>query len=192
MFGQGDWTFASFFYFFLSIPFFCVFVHIDFVSVNKKAKKERKDLYNTCLAILTLHLVNLSHLCRYCVCPTKPELRELFVRKGYITITFYSRTLKTPSKNVFLAGWACERGKKWSFLTLNGTWAQVTIEGISFHANHVIQVLFLAKQCNSVFVSCDESALALLCRRHMAFSEWVLVLYSFFVSKAVNNIQKVD
>ena len=102
--------FASFFYFFLSIHFFCVFVHIDFVSVNKKAKKERKDLSNTCLAILTLHLVNLLHLCRYCVCPTKPELWELFVRKGYITMTFYSRTLKKhPLKMFFLPA---ERAKE--------------------------------------------------------------------------------
>ena len=31
------------------------------------------------------------------------------------------------------------------FLTLNGTWAQVTIEGIGFHTNRVIQFCFLPK-----------------------------------------------
>ena len=102
---------ASFFYFFLCFLFLGVFVNIDFVSVNKKAKKERKDLSNTCLAILTLHLANLSHLCRYCVCPTKSELREQFVGKGHITITFsYSRTSKKhPLKMFFLLA---ERAKE--------------------------------------------------------------------------------
>ena len=138
-------------------------------------------------------LVNVSHLRRYCV-SHKPELRgeNCLSEKGIPPSSFILELQEIPSKIFFFAGWGCERGRKWSFLTLNGTWAQVTIEGISFHANHGIQVLFLTKQYNSVFVSCDESAVALLCRRQMAFSDWELVLYSFFVSKAVNNIQKVD
>lgn len=137
-------------------------------------------------------LVNVSHLRRYCVCPTNPNWENCLSEKGIPPSSFTLELQEIPSKIVFIAGWACERGRKWSFLTLNGTWAQVTIEGISFHANQGIQVLFLTKQYNSVFVSWDESAVALLCRRQMAFSEWELVLYSFFVSKTVSNIQKVD
>ena len=48
-------------------------------------------------------------------------------------------------ENVFLAGWACERGKKWSSLTLNG---DLGTSGCQFTClSH-----------GSVFVSCLESA----------------------------------
>ena len=58
------------------------------------------------------------------------------------SVLFFDLRPTIIGRNVFLAGWVCERGKKWSSHTLNGGLG--TSQDIRCHT----------RSCDSVFVSC--------------------------------------
>ena len=71
------------------------------------------------------------------------------LRKLGVKITRY--WTHKEERNVFLASWAYERGKKWSSLTLNGNWARVQFRVSVFTRMKWFRFCFLPNRCNGFF-----------------------------------------